>query len=446
MEKGMDLYPTLANNYALVRQHGNSIIFPLGSENEGQYLTPQYEYVTLNRAAAEILSFCDGNHTIAEIILNLCSIYSENSCDISNFVQDFLQESIEKGHVLLHTRKPNYVPKIFGNFSMITPINACLEITKQCPLRCRHCYNESGIARTQEMCLSEIKVVLDKLSNLGVQKLMITGGEPTSRPDFIDIVEYASSRFVGVSIASNGYLITRELARALSRYKNKIVVQISIDGTEEHHNKIRCIHDSYEKALAAIKYMSEFNIPVIAANTLNAENFADMEEVAATVHKAGALQLTFGLTASQGRARKTHLSQRIDAEQFVNRALALKHKYMNHGLFVSIDDDTMSKIASTHSSYCGAGVSQITIRENGDVSPCVCFFYVYGNILRDDIASIFDPKKVSRFSSLPSPSLEYCGDCEELENCSNCPAHAFDSPKETCKWRENFYNVMNEGK
>lgn len=41
MEKGMDLYPTLANNYALVRQHGNSIIFPLGSENEGQYLTPQ---------------------------------------------------------------------------------------------------------------------------------------------------------------------------------------------------------------------------------------------------------------------------------------------------------------------------------------------------------------------------------------------------------------------
>lgn len=46
MEKGMDLYPTLANNYALVRQHGNSIIFPLGSENEGQYLTPQYEYVS----------------------------------------------------------------------------------------------------------------------------------------------------------------------------------------------------------------------------------------------------------------------------------------------------------------------------------------------------------------------------------------------------------------
>lgn len=444
MEKSMDHYPTLAKNFALVRQNGNSIIFPLGAENDGQYLTPQYEYMTLNRPAAEILSLCDGNHTIAEIISELCSIYSENSCDIPNFVQDFLLESVGKGHILLCTSKVNYEPKIYGDFSMITPINACLEITKQCPLRCRHCYNESGTVRTQEMSLSEIKVVLDKLNNLGVQKLMITGGEPTSRSDFIDIVEYASSRFVGVSIASNGYLITKELARALSRYKNKVVVQISIDGTEEHHNKIRCVHDSYEKALAAINYMSEFGIPVIAANTLNAENFLDMEEVAATVHKAGALQLTFGLTASQGRARKTNLAQKIDAEEFISRALDLKHKYLDHGLFISIEEDTMSKISASHSSYCGAGVSQVTIRENGDVSPCVCFFYVYGNILRDDVASIFDPKKVSRFNSLLSPSPEYCGNCEELDNCLHCPAHAFDSPKDTCKWRENFYKVMNE--
>ncbi len=439
----MKLYPVLANNYALVRQYGNSIVFPLGYEKSEQYLTPQYEYVTLNRAAAEILSFCDGNHTIAKIISDLCLIYSENSCDISDFVQDFLQESAEKGHVLFCTSKPTYVPKMFGDFSMITPINACLEITKQCPLRCRHCYNESGTVRTQEMCLSEIKIVLDKLSNLGIQKLMITGGEPTSRTDFIDIVEYASSRFVGVSIASNGYLITKNFARALSKYKNKIVVQISIDGTEEHHNKIRGVHDSYEKALAAIRYLSEFKIPVIAATTLNPENISDMEEVAATVHNAGALQLTFGLTASQGRARKNHLAQRIDANQFISRALDLKHKYLGHGLFVSIEEDTLSKIAATRSSRCGAGVSQITIRENGDVSPCVCFFYVYGNILRDDVASIFDPKKVSRFNSLPSPCPEYCGDCEELDNCLHCPAHAFDSPKQTCKWKENFYKVMN---
>ena len=117
----MKLYPVLANNYALVRQYGNSIVFPLGYEKSEQYLTPQYEYVTLNRAAAEILSFCDGNHTIAKIISDLCLIYSENSCDISDFVQDFLQESAEKGHVLFCTSKPTYVPKMFGDFSMITP-------------------------------------------------------------------------------------------------------------------------------------------------------------------------------------------------------------------------------------------------------------------------------------------------------------------------------------
>ena len=116
MEKGMDLYPTLANNYALVRQHGNSIIFPLGSENEGQYLTPQYEYVTLNRAAAEILSFCDGNHTIAEIILNLCSIYSENSCDNLILFRIFCRRASKKAMSFFTQENPIMYLKYLATF------------------------------------------------------------------------------------------------------------------------------------------------------------------------------------------------------------------------------------------------------------------------------------------------------------------------------------------
>lgn len=444
MNINKELYPILAKDYALVRQYGDSIVYPLNSGGGSQYSSPEYQYVTINRTAAEILSLCDGNHTIAEIVSVLCSQYCEKSSDVYNLVLNFLHESLEQGHILFQTCKGDYAPKIYGDFKMITPINACIEITKQCPLRCRHCYNESGTIRTKEMTLSEVKSVLEILSNLGVQKLMITGGEPTYRTDFIEIVEYACSRFIAVSIASNGYLITEDLAHSLSKFRNKVVVQISIDGIEEHHNKIRCVHDSYKKAMAAIKFLRNYGIAVTVATTLNAENFSDMEEVADAVHKVGALQLSFAITTNQGRARNNQLAYGIDLELLVNRAIALKNEYLSKGLFVLIEDDTLMKINATHSDYCGAGASQIAIRENGDVAPCLCFFYTYGNLLRDDINSIFNPQKVARFRSLPSPSLEYCGDCAELENCQHCPARAYDSKMENCKWKKAFYDIMHD--
>lgn len=433
------LYPYLKKEFALVCRFNESIIYPLNAETDNQYTSPSYTYNTINRTAAEILLLCDGKHTIDNIVFELSEKFNDDQKNVEPVVQEFLNECLNRGHIM-YSKELNFQNiNVNGDFSIITPINACFEITKECPLRCRHCFNESGTAKLKEMTESQVKEVIDKLSDMGVQKLMLTGGEPLARPDFLNIVGYAYSRFVAISIASNGYLMTEQMAQDLSAYRNKIVVQISLDGVKEHHDKIRGIQGSYDRVLDAISYLRKYGVAVTVASTLNGENFDDMEAIAFTAHKYGALQLTYAITMNQGRARENKLAYSVDVNELIKRASKLKKKYMDKGLFIQVDDDTLVKIhEQDNRNTCGAGLSQIAIRENGDVSPCLSFFYTYGNILYDIPQNIFTPERAAFFKKLQIPCEEYCGDCEELNNCLHCFARAYGSEKENCKWKMDF--------
>ena len=72
---------------------------------------------------------------------------------------------------------------------------------------------------------------------------------------------------------------------------------------------------------------------------------------------------------------------------------------------------------------------------------CV-FFYTYGNILRDELRDLFSPERSEKFKKLPSPNVEYCGNCEELENCQQCPARAYDAKNNNCRWKKDFIEIM----
>lgn len=434
-------FPILSKNYTLVRRYGKSFFYPFYGRNSIQHSSPEYEYNTINKSAAEILSFCDGTNSIWDISQHLAAQYNEGIEKTCQFVSDFIQDCLQHEFVTLSNTPIRTEIHICGDFDIVTPVHACVEITKRCPLKCLHCYNDSGAKKGYEMNHGEVISVLQTLHNLGVQKVMLTGGEPTVRDDFCDIVQYACENFVAVSVGSNGYLITDEIAVCLSKCKSNLVIQISIDGNEKHHNEIRGLNDSFERATNAIKLLRSRGIAVTVASTLNERNFFDMEEIAQCVHKLGALQLSFAITTNQGRARENGLSYGIDMDSLFERALNLKKLYLNKGMYVQVDDEVQtSKVTS--SPNCGAGLSQIAVRENGDVAPCLCFFYTYGNLLKDNVKTIFHHDNVALFENMPRPNKTICGDCDAFENCQNCPARAFDSKLDTCKWKADFHKIL----
>ena len=71
--------------------------------------------------------------------------------------------------------------------------------------------------------------LIDELARMRVFYVNVGGGEPLVRRDFLDLVDYAVDRRVGVKFSTNGALITPQVAARIAA-TDYLDVQISIDG------------------------------------------------------------------------------------------------------------------------------------------------------------------------------------------------------------------------
>ena len=87
------------------------------------------------------------------------------------------------------------------------PICLTWELTYACNLSCIHCLSSSGRRDPRELSTAECKAVIDELERMQVFYVNIGGGEPTVRPDFWELVDYATAHHVGVKFSTNGVKI-----------------------------------------------------------------------------------------------------------------------------------------------------------------------------------------------------------------------------------------------
>jgi len=140
------------------------------------------------------------------------------------------------------------------------PICLTWELTYACNLACAHCLSSSGRRDPRELSTVEAKAVVDELARMQVFYVNIGGGEPTVRPDFWELVDYATAHRVGVKFSTNGVRITPEVAARLAA-SDYVDVQISLDGaTAEVNDAVRGV-GSYATALRAMDNLHKAGIP-----------------------------------------------------------------------------------------------------------------------------------------------------------------------------------------
>ncbi|MBK6911459.1 MAG: radical SAM protein [bacterium] len=89
-----------------------------------------------------------------------------------------------------------------------------ISVTDRCNLRCTYCMPAAGLQwKTNEQLLSsdEIVQVARVMAGLGVKKIRLTGGEPTTRHDLADLVVRLATidGINSVSLTTNGVLFAR---------------------------------------------------------------------------------------------------------------------------------------------------------------------------------------------------------------------------------------------
>ena len=106
------------------------------------------------------------------------------------------------------------------------PILAQIVPIRRCNLACTYC-NEFD-AFSPPVPFPEMKERLDRLADLGVTIITVSGGEPMLHPNLDDIIRHIRRRGILATLITNGYLLTAERIRGLNR-AGLDYLQISID-------------------------------------------------------------------------------------------------------------------------------------------------------------------------------------------------------------------------
>jgi len=110
-----------------------------------------------------------------------------------------------------------------------------LAVTDRCNLRCQYCMPEKGIDivdRKELLSYKEMYRITRVLSELGVDKIRLTGGEPFVRKDFVKFLESLSfnQNLKEINITTNGALIANHIDE-LEKMKIN-AVNLSIDSLD----------------------------------------------------------------------------------------------------------------------------------------------------------------------------------------------------------------------
>ena len=423
----MNMYPVLDNHVLLHIQPGGGYIGKLGAACE-----------FLNETAVEILELCTGSHTVENISHILAERHDEQDERAQSMVSHFLNTAQKKGHITFSSEPAGMLGIIAGNKEYYTPMDLSFDITLQCDLKCIHCYAEAG-SQKDIFSTEELITILGKIRAAGITKIVLTGGDPPARADFLEIVKASASQFLIVDIATNGYRIDEEMVKKIMKLDRIgiITFRLSIDGMEENHDRIRGVKGSWRKALKALRLLARHGLLVSVTMTLNSQNIHDLEDVIMTARTEGAVRFSAGMTLEKGRACNKNLElTKEQKEEVIQELKKLKEKYASPRFYVSTwvgvseRDETSPKSVN-----CGAGHKMYSIDYTGNVKPCPSFGYTMGNV-ESGLDVIFKSPITQFFAQLKWPTRDMCGDCQNYHICTECHAAALVKSKTVamCPW------------
>jgi mycofactocin radical SAM maturase len=172
------------------------------------------------------------------------------------------------------------------------PICLTWEITYGCNLQCVHCLSSSGKRRSDELTTAEAKRLIDEWAEMKVFYINVGGGEPMSRRDFFELMDYALDHGVGVKFSTNGTLIN-DAAAAWIASRDYLDVQISIDGaTPETNDPVRGA-GSFRRARRAMERLAKHGFRFKINATVTRHNYPEIDDLYALAGHYGAeLRLT----------------------------------------------------------------------------------------------------------------------------------------------------------
>lgn len=108
-----------------------------------------------------------------------------------------------------------------------------IHLTQNCNLNCSYCCNENNLGKWDELESNEWMEIIRALKSNGVEKVVLTGGEPLLRTDIVSLSKFIKQIGLKLAIITNGTLLSGDIFEIIEVVDS---ISISLDSIDEDIN------------------------------------------------------------------------------------------------------------------------------------------------------------------------------------------------------------------
>lgn len=301
------------------------------------------------------------------------------------------------------------------------------EYTLRCNSKCLHCGSDAKLARVNELNTKESLDLVDQISGLGFNQIVLSGGEPTLRKDWYTISERVLERGLNLGIISNALHWDAKTITKISSL-NAFGIGFSIDGEPELHDYLRGFLGSHKKVFDVIGQFKRKNTTVCAITSVNHKNLEELVLIRdrLIVYGVDAWQLQVSSPMGRMKQQQDLVLTQDDYYRLTEFIIESREKlpYMNvqAGDCIGYFGVLGSKVRDSVWDGCMAGIKGLGIESDGTVKGCLSLqtpLAREGNIRNRSLREIWSDLKTFKYTRGFKLS-DLKGDCSGCEHGAQC--------------------------
>lgn len=320
-----------------------------------------------------------------------------------------------------------------------SPMLVFYELTRACDLVCQHCRACAQKLRDpNELDTATSMRLIDQLSDFPEPPMLIlTGGDPLKRDDIYELIEYAISTGIDVSITPSATpLVNRDSIRRL-RDAGISRMAISVDGSDAAiHDANRGVAGSFDHSMNVLRIARELGVETQINTTLTPANVDQIEAMGDRFGKLDIALWSVFFLIPVGRATEM---ARLNADECEEAFARLRAQAQLRPFMVKTTEaphyrryviqNTSKRSESAPRGFIPAGVNDgkgvMFISHTGEIFPTGFLPIHCGDFPRESIVEVYQNSPTFKMLR-DSDQLEgKCGVCEFRNVCGGSRARAF---------------------
>lgn len=342
-------------------------------------------------------------------------------CDVRALVMGCLGEGSDR-------RSVETVP--FQRPHNTLPVLSEIALTYRCNLSCRFCY--AGCKCTKkpelnEMSTDQVKHILDVIRHdAEVPSVSWTGGEPTLRPDLVELTRHATGIGMRVNLITNGTNLTAELVNSLKSAGLRSA-QVSLEGPDaEVHDALTQVKGSFDKTIRGVAILRAAGIHVHTNTTVNRINAPYLSRIVSLAKQLDLDRLSMNMVIPCGSAPSadvtityTEMADLINEVKSAARDCGIQFMWYSPTPYCIFNPIA----ARLGGKSCAACDGLLSVAPNGDVLPCSSVQKSVGNLLKTSFDKVWSGRKALNWRD-KRYAHTICKKCPQYDLCTGaCPIY-----------------------